>query len=130
MMKEHGRSQRVAGQLQRELAIIIQSELKDPRLGLVTVSSVDVSKDLSHARVYFTLLGDDLDRDRAVGILNKAGGFMRHLVGQRMRLRIIPQLRFIYDTSVERGTSLSELIDSAVASDQMATKDRNEENSE
>ena len=110
-MKEFSRSQRVAEQLQREIALILQREIKDPRLGFVTVSGVDVSKDFSHANVFFTLLDSSEDkRAEALDVLNHVSGFIRHLLGKSLKMRIIPQLHFKYDVSLEQGTALSELI--------------------
>lgn len=118
MTRDFNRADRVAEQIQRELAAMVRVELKDPRLGIVTLSGVDVSRDLSHAKVFFTVLNDAPEHRKQVGeILNRAAGFLRHLLGQRLRLRVTPALHFTYDESVVRGTSLSALIDSAVKSD-------------
>jgi ribosome-binding factor A len=118
MSRDFNRADRVAGQLQREIAQLLQTEVKDPRLGLVTVSGVEVSRDMAHAKVFFTLLDATDEHCRLAGeILNGAAGYLRHLVGQRVRIRIVPTLRFVYDESVARGATMSELIDEAVASD-------------
>ena len=119
MAKEYSRTQRVADQMQRELALLIQREVRDPRLGMVTVTAVDVSRDLAHAKVFFTLLGKDSDEDVALNreILNEAAGFLRMQLGRVMKLRSIPQLHFHYDESIRRGVHLSSLIDRAVVED-------------
>ncbi len=114
MAGESNRTRRVGEQMQRELAIIIQQELSDPRVEWVTVSAVKVSKDLQNAKVYITVLGDDQALEAALKVLNKISGFLRHELGRRMRLRIMPQLTFIYDESIARGNRLSRLIDQAV----------------
>lgn len=110
MPKEFSRTRRVGEQMQRELAQLIQQEIKDPRLGMVTVSGVDVSRDLSVARVYVTVLGDT-DPQPSLAVLNRAAKFLRHALGQRLVMRTLPHLKFIYDESVERGDRLSRLID-------------------
>ncbi|HKK04733.1 MAG TPA: 30S ribosome-binding factor RbfA [Gammaproteobacteria bacterium] len=123
MSKEFSRSRRVGEQMQRELAQLIQREVKDPRLGMVTVSGVDVSRDYSVAKVYITVLGDNADPAQTLAILNKVSGFLRHELGQRMVLRTVPALTFHYDESVERGSELSRLIDEAVSKDRDSNKD-------
>ena len=118
MPREFSRTRRVSEQMQRELAQLIREEIKDPRVcSMVTVSAVDVSRDFGHAKVYITILDDQQDRKETIGILNKAAGFLRHEIGSRMTMRTIPQLHFHYDESIERGSHLSSLIDSAIASD-------------
>jgi ribosome-binding factor A len=118
MPRDFPRTRRIADQIQRELAELIRIELKDPRVpGLVTVTGVEVSSDQSHAKVFFTLLGDESRIDEATTGLRSAAGFLRTQLGHRIKLRVVPQLDFRYDTSVERGVRLSHLIDEAVASD-------------
>jgi ribosome-binding factor A len=116
--RDYPRSRRIAEQIQRELADVIRLELKDPRVtGLITITDVEVSADQSHAKVFFTLLGDDEKRieETRVG-LTRAAGFLRTQLARRLKLRTVPQLEFKYDASVERGVKLSRLIDEAVAS--------------
>ncbi len=116
--REFDRTRRIGEQLQRELAGLIREEIRDPRIGMVTVVDARVSRDLSHARIYVTLLSGDVEARRtSVEILNRSAGVLRGLLGRRLRLRTVPKLRFEYDTSVERGAELSALIDAAVASD-------------
>jgi len=106
-----GRPQRVADQIQRELAEILRRELQDPRLGLVTITAVDAAPDLSHAVVYFTCL-ERVQAEAAERTLRKAAGFLRSSLARRIKLYTTPELRFKYDESVERGAHLSQLIDS------------------
>ena len=116
MAREFKRTDRVAEQLQRELAQIIQMEIKDPRVGMVTVSGVEVSRDLYYATAYVTFLGigdDDKSTSAALEILNQAAGFVRSLVGKRMQMRVVPQLKFIFDKSISHGSELSALIKKA-----------------
>lgn len=119
MAKDYSRTQRIGDQMQRELALLIQREIKDPRLGMVTVTAVEVSRDLSNARVFVTLLGKDSDQDiqQSLDILTDAAGFLRSQVAKAIRLRVTPQLQFKYDASVRRGAELSALIERAVAED-------------
>lgn len=119
MAKEYSRTQRIGDQMQRELAIMIQREIKDPRLGMITLTGVDVARDLSHARVFFTVLGKDDAESIALNlsILKDASGYLRMLLGKAIKLRIVPQLQFQYDESVQRGAHLSALIERAVTED-------------
>jgi ribosome-binding factor A len=106
--------------MQRELALLIQREIKDPRLGLVTITGVDVARDLSHAKVYVTVMGQDDNAEvvkQNTSILNDAAGFLRMQLGKAMKLRTVPQLHFSYDASIRRGAELSALIERAVAAD-------------
>ena len=118
MPKDFPRSRRIAEQIQRELAELIRLELKDPRVsGLVTITDVEVSPDQSHAKVFFTLLGNADELEETTAGLKRAAGFLRTQLAQRLKLRTVPQLEFKYDASVERGIKLSRLIDEAVGSD-------------
>ncbi|MDP2878149.1 MAG: 30S ribosome-binding factor RbfA [Sulfuricella sp.] len=117
MGKAFLRTGRVAEQIQRELADLIQMEVKDPRVGLVTLTGVEVTQDYAHAKVYFTTMKSADQAPKAQAGLDHAAGFLRSQLAHRMKLRIMPQLHFIYDISVEHGVRLSQLIDEAVASD-------------
>ncbi|MBY6110523.1 30S ribosome-binding factor RbfA [Halomonas sp. DP1Y21-3] len=129
-MREFKRTDRVADQLQKELAVLIQREVKDPRLGMVTVSGVEVSRDLGYADVHITLLGEqDPERIKEnLKVLKRAGGFLRSQVARRIKLRHVPELRFHYDESVVRGQHLSSLIEEAVASDRSRQPEADDEN--
>jgi ribosome-binding factor A len=122
--RDHSRTLRVAEQIQRELAELIRLELKDPRVGMVTLTDVEVTADYAHAKVFFTTLGTSDQIAAASAGLNHAAGFLRHELGQRIKLRGIPQLHFVYDESVERGVRLSRLIDEAVGT---AGRDKNKD---
>jgi ribosome-binding factor A len=117
-MKEFSRTQRMGDQIQRELAQLIQQQVSDPRVGMVTVSAVKLSKDLAHAKIFITVLDDKQDPASSIKILNGAVGFLRHELARRTLMRVIPRLRFIYDPTVEHGANLSALINAAVRSDQ------------
>ncbi|MGX5218188.1 30S ribosome-binding factor RbfA [Pseudomonas segetis] len=121
MAKEYSRAQRIGDQMQRELAQLILREVKDPRVsGLVTVTAVEVSRDASHAKVFVTVMGAEIDAEsirQSVKVLNDASGFLRMQLGKAMKLRSVPNLRFHYDESVIRGAQLSALIERAVTED-------------
>ena len=108
-----GRPQKVADLIQRELSDLLRREVRDPHVGMVTLTSVDVSPDLSHAKVFFTLLQEDR-KDDTTRALQRAAGFLRSQLAHRMKMYTTPELRFVYDASVERGDRLSRLIDSVV----------------
>jgi ribosome-binding factor A len=122
MPREFKRSERVSGQLRRELAQLIQSEVKDPALGLVSVSDVEVSRDLSHARVFVTVFDPDTAPD-SLKALRRAAGFLRSCLGKELRMHNIPQLHFVHDDSVEKGQRMDELIDAAVKADRGTGRD-------
>ena len=151
MPKDYARTDRVAEQMHRELAELVRLEVKDPRVRMVTLTGVEVARDYSHAKVFYTVLSNSLPPrtaplsnspppagERTNGSspegggkkamsavqegLERASGFLRSQVAHRMKLRITPQLHFVFDASVERGANLSQLIDQAVASDHKADK--------
>jgi len=103
--------------MQREIAELVRLQINDPRVRLVTITGVDVAGDYSHAKVFFTRL--DGKHDEALAGLERAAGFIRSQLAHSIKLRVMPQLHFIYDSSVERGSHLSQLIDQAVASDKL-----------
>jgi ribosome-binding factor A len=116
MPKEYTRSDRFATQIQRVLAGLIQTELKDPRLSSPSILDVQVSKDLAYARVYFSVLNPE-DAADCMAALESASGFLQREIGKALKARITPRLSFIYDDTDIRGRQLSDLIDSALASD-------------
>lgn len=116
MPREFNRSERVAGTLRRELAQLIQMEVKDPEVGFVGLSDVEVTRDLSHARVYVTVFESDKAAS-SIKALNRAAGYLRRRLGQEMRIRSVPELHFHHDASVETGQRMDSLIDAAVTSD-------------
>ena len=117
MPKDASRPRRVAEQIQRELAELIQLELKDPRVGMVTLTGVEVSADYAHAKVFFSLLGDQARVNEAIKGLNSAAGFLCSQDAHRMKLRVMPILHFMHDISIEQGARLDKLIADAVAED-------------
>lgn len=131
MGKEFSRTRRVADQIQRHLAELIQKELGDPRIGMVTITAVEVTHEFEHARIYFTVLGKKLDDQEQVKktteVLGHAAGFLRKELARRLKLRTTPELVFVYDTSLEQGNRLTDLIDSAV--DKQSAENSTGENS-
>lgn len=117
MPKSYSRTLRIADQIQRELADLIRNELKDRRVGMITLTDVEVSQDYAHAKIFYTTLGSKEDNFLTDKGLEHATGFLRSQLSHRLRLRVVPQLHFIYDESVERGIRLSQLIDKAVEQD-------------
>jgi ribosome-binding factor A len=117
------RARRVGEELQHELADLLRHEVKDPRVGMVTVTHVDVTADLSHAKVHFTHLAGREHGDEAVAALARTAGFLRSQLARRLTLYTVPQLAFVYDDSIESGLALSRLIDEAVAEDAKHPRD-------
>ena len=113
MKRGQGRPRKLGDQIQRELSDLLARELRDPGVGMVTITSVDVSPDFSHAKVFFTVLEKEKLQDTVHG-LRRAAGFLRSQLARRIKLYTTPELRFEYDESVERGDRLSRLIDSVL----------------
>ena len=118
-MREFSRTDRVAQQIQKEIAVIIQREIKDPRLGMVTVSAVEVSRDLSYAKIFITVFNtqDEDAAKQSAKVLNEATGYIRSLLGKRIRARIMPELKFVVDNSLMEGMRISNLVDSIIRED-------------
>ena len=114
--RDFKRSERVAGQLRRDLAKLIQQELKDPEVGFVSLSDVEVTRDLSHAKVYITVFEPDKAQE-SLKALRRASTFLRLRLAKELRLRHVPELHFIHDDSVEKGSHIDELIAKALNSD-------------
>ncbi len=123
MPKDFPRARRVADQIQRELPELIRQEVKDPRVGMLTITEVEVTRDMEHAKVFFTTLGGAAEHEACLQGLQRASGFLRSQLSHRMQLRVVPKLSFVYDSSVERGMELSRLIESAIAEDAKHPKD-------
>ena len=113
MKRGHGRPQKLGDLIQRELSDLLQRELRDPRVGMITITGVDVSPDISHAKILYTTLDPARVPEAAIG-LKRAAGFLRSQLARRIKLYTTPELRFEYDESVERGDRLSRLIDSVI----------------
>lgn len=128
MAKEYSRTQRIAEQIQRDLAQLIQREIKDPRLGMVTISFVKVARDLGYAEVYFTVMpfGEQDEADAvsaACDVLKEAAGYLLTELAQNMQLRTVPKLRFHFDASIDRGRRLHSLIEETVRESKAKAKD-------
>ncbi|ELR66165.1 Ribosome-binding factor A [Photobacterium marinum] len=131
MAKEFSRTQRVAQQLQKELAVILQREIKDPRLAMTTISSVDVSRDMGYAKVYVTFLtvGEQTAED-SLEALREMAPYIRSLLGKQIRLRVTPELNFIFDQSLTEGMRISSLVTKAVRDDEVRRGDETETDEE
>ena len=123
------RKQRLADQIQREIATLIRMEIKDPRLAMVTVSSVKVSADMGYADIYVTVMGATLDEspEASLAVLNAAAGFLRGELGRAIKTRITPRLRFHYDEVTARGNRMATLIGDAVREDASRAQARGDE---
>jgi ribosome-binding factor A len=126
MTKDFPRAARIADQIQRDLSDLIRLEIKDPRVSLVTISAVEVTRDLAHAKVYVTSLSAEHTAEQTTAALQHAAGFLRSQLARSLKLRTVPQLQFVYDVSVERGIHVSDLIDRAVAEDHARAGDEPE----
>ena len=122
-MADYNRVRRIGELIQREIAMLLQREIKDPRVQRISITAVKMNRDLSVAKVYFTLLEagegpehDELLQDSQKGI-EKASGFIRHKIGQQLELRIVPKLHFLYDQAIIHGANMSRLIDEVIAKD-------------
>lgn len=104
------RSGRVGEQMKKELSQLIQKEIKDPRIGFITVTGVDVTNDLSQAKVYLSVMGDEEQKEQTIKTLEKTSGFLRSEIGKRIRLRHIPELLFKIDSSIEYGSHIEKLL--------------------
>ena len=131
MPREFTRSDRVSDAIQRLLAQIIPQEIRDPRVGMVNINAVTVTRDMAFAKIYVTFVGVDDEQAslQAAEILNKAGGFLRTFVAKELTMRTVPKLQFIYDKTIIRGQELSSLIDKAIAQDRLHPKDDDSEES-
>jgi ribosome-binding factor A len=116
MARNSSRIARIADQIQKDLAELIRTEVKDPRIGMITLTGVEVSNDYHHAKVFFTALGEPKAAELAMIGLERASGFLRSQLAAGLKLRIVPELHFVHDQSVVRGIELSRLIDDAIAS--------------
>mgnify|MGYP001214334397 CR=1 FL=1 len=123
--KGFSRRDRVSEQIRRELAEVIRSELKDPRVGMISLTEVEVSPDYAHAKVYFSSMAGSDTLDSVQAGLQQASGFLRSELGKRISIHMIPQLHFVFDDSLERGAQISKLISEAAAiSDQSEEPDQ------
>jgi ribosome-binding factor A len=104
------RQRRVQEKLVQEISEIVRREIKDPRVGFVTITDAEVSPDLRHARIFFSVLGDQEARQETTKALNRAAGFVRSEFAHRAQMRFVPEIRFEFDPSVERGARISELL--------------------
>lgn len=112
MPKEFTRTQRLGEQIRRELSTLVQNEVKDPRVAMVSLTAIKLSRDLSHATIFCSLMNQD-DKVETIRALNGASGFLRKKLAAAITARIVPALKFVYDESIERGAHLTDLINAA-----------------
>ena len=129
MAREFARTDRIADAIQRILATTIAQEVRDPRVGMVNINDVNVTRDMSYAKVYVTFVGRDSDEDSqaAAAALNHAAGFLRSVVAKELDIRVTPKLQFFYDKTSVKGQTFSSLIDKAIAQDGAAHSDAHED---
>jgi ribosome-binding factor A len=128
MAREFARTDRVGQEIQKEIATILMREVKDPRLSMTTVSAVEVTRDLAYAKIFVTFFtNEESEIKSSVEVLNDAAGFIRSLLAKKLRARIMPHLRFVYDQSMAEGVRMSSLVDQAVASDKHLMDDESVE---
>ncbi|ACA87824.1 MULTISPECIES: 30S ribosome-binding factor RbfA [Shewanella] len=126
MAREFSRTRRIAQQLQQELAQVLQRDIKDPRIGMVTVNDVEVSRDLSYAKVFVTFFEEDSKLvEEKLEALTTASGYVRSLVAGRMKLRVMPELRFVYDASLVEGMRMSNLVTRIIHDDEAKQQKHN-----
>lgn len=131
MPREFTRSDRVSDAIQRILAQVIAQEIRDPRIGMVNINAVTVTRDMAYAKVYVTFVGaDEAESLAAASVLNKAGGFLRTFIAKELIMRTVPKLQFIYDKTAIRGQELSFLIDRAIKEDSTHVHDEDDADSE
>ncbi|MBS0289322.1 MAG: 30S ribosome-binding factor RbfA [Proteobacteria bacterium] len=125
MPRDFNRADRIADVIQKELASIIHQEMKDPRVAMLTVLDVKLSKDLAYAKIFISVIKEE-EAQKTLETLNKAAGFLRALLAKRLQIRIMPQLTFVYDDTTIKANRLSKLIDEVCAKDKLLGKDNTE----
>lgn len=127
MASDFSRTERFGQEIKKEVALILMREFKDPRLGMVTVSDAEVSRDLGHAKVFVSFFEDDKEKVEAnMQILNEAAGFIRSLLAKRIRSRTMPQLHFFFDSSLTEGIRMTNLVNKAIEEDKSKRGDDEE----
>ena len=114
------RQRRVQELLVQEISDILRREMKDPRIGFVTITDAEVTSDLRHARVFFSVLGDQTQREETIKALNRGAGFVRSEFARRAQMRFVPEIRFEFDPSAERGIRISQLLEQVKRDEQDA----------
>ncbi len=125
MARDFSRTDRIADVIQKELAQIIQKEMKDPRVGLLTILEVKVSKDLAYAKVFVSVMMEE-QAAQTIETLNKAASFFRATLAKRIQIRVMPQLTFVYDDTTIKANRLSKIIDDARAKDKLSEQDEDD----
>ncbi len=130
MPREFTRSDRVSDAIQRILGQVIAQEVRDPRVGMVNINAVTVTRDMAYAKVFVTFVGAENEADSLASavVLNKAAGFLRTFLAKELSMRTVPKLQFIYDKTAIRGQELSYLIDRALKEDSLHVHDEDQQN--
>jgi ribosome-binding factor A len=116
----HFRRQRLGDQIRVELAELLLQEVRDPRLGFVTVTEVRMSPDLKHARVYVSIFGDEVSTKASLDVLDRARGFLRSRIGSRLEIRYVPELRFVLDETLDESDRIDALLEEAADGEENA----------
>ncbi|MGB0668881.1 MAG: 30S ribosome-binding factor RbfA [Porticoccaceae bacterium] len=129
MPREFTRAERVSDAVQQELAVLIRDNVRDPRVGMLSVTDVEISRDLAYAKIHVSFVGERSQEeiDQGIAALNGASGYLRKLLAASIKLRITPKLSFLFDESGRRGQHLSALIDLAVSKEAPAVEESNSE---
>ena len=122
------RKDRVGDQIKKEVSQIIQRELKDPGIGFVTVTGVELSADLKNARIFYSVLGDEQKRQKSDQALNRAVFFIQHEIGRKMRLKYTPKIKFVYDHSLEKGARIEKALEKIRSTDNSLSNEKDKNN--
>ena len=122
------RKDRVGDQIKKEVSQIIQRELKDPGIGFVTITGVELSPDLKNARIFYSVLGDEQKRQSSDQALQRAVFFIQHEIGRKMRLKYTPKIKFVYDHSLEKGARIEKALEKIRSSENSLSKEKDKDN--
>ena len=131
MAKSFSRTDRVSQEVKKAVALILQKEFNDPKLGMITVSDVEVSRDIAYAKIYVTFLFDEQEKvDYGMEVLTEASGYIRSLLGKAVKLRVTPELTFVYDKTLTEGIALANAVTSATEADAQKRQQAGQDNEE
>ena len=122
------RKDRVGDQIKKEVSQIIQRELKDPGIGFVTITDVELSPDLKNAKIFYSVLGDEQKRQSSDQALQRAVFFIQHEIGRKMRLKYTPKIKFVYDRSLEKGARIEKALEKIRSSENSLSKEKDKDN--
>lgn len=131
MAKSFNRTDRVSQEVKKAVALILQKEFNDPKLGMITVSDVEISRDIAYAKIYVTFLFDEQEKvDYGMEVLTEASGYIRSLLGKAVKLRVTPELTFVYDKTLTEGIALANAVTSATEADAQKRQQAGQDNEE